>query len=55
MDHFFPINDINIIAREQRQLYLIASKVTEIELHPEVVKQRTDSPSEECKSLSPAH
>jgi hypothetical protein len=53
MDNFFPINDINIIAREQRQLYLIANKATEIELHPKVIKRKIDSPSEDGKSLSP--
>jgi hypothetical protein len=52
MDHFFQINDINIIAKEQRQLYLIANKGTEIEPHPSVIKQRIDSPSEDGKSLS---
>jgi len=55
MDYFFPINDINIIVREQRQLYLIANKVTEVELQPNVIKQRTDSPSEDGKSLSTTH
>ena len=53
MDKFFPISDINIMAREQRRLYLIANKVKDIELHPNVIKRRIDSPSEDDKSPYP--
>jgi hypothetical protein len=53
LDNFFPINVINTIAREHRQLYLIASKTTKIDLHPNFNKQRIDSPSENGKTSHP--